>query len=89
MAELEELTKEAIDILLDKAVDLFNDGMYPECEAAIRAVLEHSISRWQKMYAIALLADCLDDWYDAEVSQTRPSRAQKSVTPTQSPDHTP
>lgn len=69
MAEIEELTKEEIDALLERAVDQFNDELYAEAAATTRAVLEHSVSRWQRIYAVALLADCLDDWYDAEVSQ--------------------
>jgi len=71
MAGVEELTREQIDALLDKAVDQFDHELYAEAAATTRAVLEHGLSRWQKIYAIALLADCLDDWYDAEVSSTQ------------------
>ena len=79
MPEVEELTREQIDALLDKAVDQVDHELYAEAAATTRAVLEHRLSRWPKIYAIALLADCLDDWYDAEVSST-PFHVLESVT---------
>jgi hypothetical protein len=56
--------------LLDYAVHLFNNEKYAEAEAATRYALQRRMSNYQKNYAIALLADCMDDWYDAEVSRT-------------------
>jgi len=64
--------------LINNAVDLYDEGLLPECEAATRAILKHRLSRWQEIYCLALLADCLDDWYEAEVSQTNPLRVLES-----------
>jgi len=55
---------------IDMAVDMLNEKRYAEAEAATRAVLEHRLSRWQQIYATILLADCMNDWYEAEVSET-------------------
>lgn len=69
MADMNEPTKEQMDDLIDDAVDLFNDEKYAECEAAVRAILRQGVSRWQKIYCLTLLAECVEDWYEAEVSR--------------------
>ncbi|KAH0283996.1 hypothetical protein M436DRAFT_83279 [Aureobasidium namibiae CBS 147.97] len=51
---------------IDMAVDMLNEKRYAEAEAATRAVLEHRLSRWQHIYATILLADSMNDWYEAE-----------------------
>ncbi|CAD0096298.1 unnamed protein product [Aureobasidium mustum] len=66
MADIKRLTETEINDLIDNAVDQFNDGKDAECVAAVRAVLQHRVSRWQEIYCLALLADCLEDWYKAE-----------------------
>lgn len=68
MADIKRLTATEIQDLIDNAVDHFNDGKDAECEAAVRAALQHRMSRWQEIYCLTLLADCLKDWYKAEVS---------------------
>jgi hypothetical protein len=73
MADITKTRKSKIAASINQAVDLFDAGKNAECEAATRAVLKHSVSIWQKIYCIALLADCVDDWYDAEVSSNTQS----------------
>jgi hypothetical protein len=68
MAENNNIIIPKIDALINQAVDLFDAGQNAECEAATRAALKHNVSIWQEIYCVALLADCVEDWYDAEVS---------------------
>jgi hypothetical protein len=78
MAENNQPLKSKIAASIDQAVDLFDVGKNAECEAATRAVLKRDVSIWQKIYCLALLADCVDDWYDAEVSSHRLFQCQRS-----------
>jgi hypothetical protein len=68
MAENNNIIIPKIDALINQAVDLFDAGQNAECEAATRAALKHNVSIWQEIYCVALLEDCVEDWYDAEVS---------------------
>ncbi|CAD0107694.1 unnamed protein product [Aureobasidium uvarum] len=51
MADIKKLPKGETDTLLDKAVDLFNDKLYTECEAVTRTVLKRKLSIWKEIFA--------------------------------------
>lgn len=54
---------------IKQAAELLTNKKYAEAEIATRALLGKRLSMWQRVYRTAMLADCLEDWYEAEVSK--------------------
>lgn len=52
---------------LNKVVNLFNDDQYSEAEKEARALLDCPLPRGHRIRCQLLLAQCVDDWYEAKV----------------------
>jgi hypothetical protein len=56
---------------LDIAIRLYNAEAYEDCIAHIRSVLRHNTPNYACVRYYILLACCIDDWHEAEVSGTK------------------
>jgi len=53
---------------MEHALELFNDERFVPCMAECRALLSYEeLSPYYQIHCRALIAGCLDDWYEAEV----------------------